>query len=1080
MTAVVNRLGSRALTFNGVNFNYIANDLASNSSETLGTIAFGAGLSTFNITPGGNGSNTITLGTETINSGAAVLYSSPQAFVSAPAANSPFLSVTGAAVTNGLLTTAGQRQMVLNTGVGPNTLDYATLGTGTAIVAYSAYNNSGAYTDINSSAVAATHNIRIGTGFIPSGPASAVKSTALTVNSLDIVGANQTIGAGAGFSTLTLTAPGILVSGGTGNQVLPGLVINAGAVEANIAVADGSSLDFQGALLNTSNVQKNLPGLLTFSQHTFNITANTTYVNGGTLKLNAGLNTLNNPMLFSVAGAVSVNPGATLDLNGNAQVAATLSTAGNAGIQPTTGYITTSTGTGTLVANQGGASVFSGVIGQDPLNPDTTSNALNLAVSGTVGNTLTLNNAQGYTGFTLLTGAGLTLRSAATLATSGIDVNGGTLTLDNQSGLSDNTNRIPDAVVTNLRSGGFTLTGRAAMLSSETLGTLNLAQGSNTITINPTALASSLGSVTLNITTLGRTNSATVSFTTGSGTLGQLTPGVNVANPFVFIGSGFNQTGGIVPWATIGGADFATYNPTVGVFGLSAAGGAGYSGNNLVNTNSTADNISIAASPSANLNATNVNSLRITAAATVTMNAGQTLTLGSGGLLLNNASAIITGGNLTSGASELFLQANAAATINSAITGPLTLVKGLTGAVTLGGVNTYSNGTVINAGTVTLATTGSLGTGGITVNSGGTLTQTAGGLNTGLGNQALTLNGGAVVTVNNITAVQNFTGVTFNNYGGGATVPTLTIAAGGNLAIGSGGLSASASNIGTIATIATGTHRSLGESVDHGQSGPGRVRDGEHLPADALHFLDHRLGDLHGLWRGELRPDAHRRRRDPPQRRQRLHRRHQLDRRRHRPRRELQCDGGGPGRPGGSARLYFRAARHRHAHDGEQHVALEQRRLHRAEQDRDERQRLVPRRDQFLHFERRDQPVERRARSQRRCAAVDGHAGWRDHRRGRKRVGQQDRLWHVGHRQLQQLCRRDDTEQRHHSRGRNRRGRVALRLGWPGVQRRRARLPDVECQRRRDWVRQLRRATSRSIPRSPRPTSTCSRTRPAR
>ena len=33
------------------------------------------------------------------------------------------------------------------------------------------------------------------------------------------------------------------------------------------------------------------------------------------------------------------------------------------------------------------------------------------------------------------------------------------------------------------------------------------------------------------------------------------------------------------------------------------------------------------------------------------------------------------------------------------LTGPITLVKGLTGAVTLGGVNTYSNGTVINAGT---------------------------------------------------------------------------------------------------------------------------------------------------------------------------------------------------------------------------------------------------------------------------------------------------------------------------------------------------------------------------------------------
>src|SRR5205085_642114 len=79
----------------------------------------------------------------------------------------------------------------------------------------------------------------------------------------------------------------------------------------------------------------------------------------------------------------------------------------------------------------------------------------------------------------------------------------------------------------------------------------------------------------------------------------------------------------------------------------------------------------------------------------INFNAGQTLTLASGGLLVNanlTMGSAVNNGSLTSGGNELFLYVNSGtSTINSAITGTgMALVKSGVGGITLAGTNTYN------------------------------------------------------------------------------------------------------------------------------------------------------------------------------------------------------------------------------------------------------------------------------------------------------------------------------------------------------------------------------------------------------
>ena len=127
--------------------------------------------------------------------------------------------------------------------------------------------------------------------------------------------------------------------------------------------------------------------------------------------------------------------------------------------------------------------------------------------------------------------------------------------------------------------------------------------------------------------------------------------------------------------------------------------------------------------------------------------------LGGGGALTLGATT--NSGNLTSGVAELFLSATARGhhqqrhRQRDGCGVKPRLVKSGSNTWTLNGTNTYTGGTYVDQGTLTIgnagnATTGLsiLGTGGIFLN-GGNLTQTAGGI---IPAQAVTITGSSTLT----------------------------------------------------------------------------------------------------------------------------------------------------------------------------------------------------------------------------------------------------------------------------------------------------------------------------------------------
>jgi len=116
--------------------------------------------------------------------------------------------------------------------------------------------------------------------------------------------------------------------------------------------------------------------------------------------------------------------------------------------------------------------------------------------------------------------------------------------------------------------------------------------------------------------------------------------------------------------------------------------------------------------------------------------------------------------------------------------------------VTLAGTNTYTGGTFVDQGTLTLGATGQLGTGGIFIN-GGTLVQTALGV---IPSQAVSVAGAGVLT---LAGNNTITSLSFNN-NGGTTAPNLSTT-GGVLTIASGSITASSISPITTSVITAGT-----------------------------------------------------------------------------------------------------------------------------------------------------------------------------------------------------------------------------------------------------------------------------------
>ncbi|MDX2082348.1 MAG: autotransporter-associated beta strand repeat-containing protein [Terrimicrobiaceae bacterium] len=371
--------------------------------------------------------------------------------------------------------------------------------------------------------------------------------------------------------------------------------------------------------------------------------------------------------------------------------------------------------------------------GSNNLNLSSLNNAGTIQLTQTGGSTsITLNNADastfsgsfsGTNSMLTKNGAGsLAITSAAgfsrnivhnsgtiTLSQSGTLVNysnvagyalgtGATLTLDNS---ATNANRLRDTntVVFNSTGGNLNLIGNSSAASDETVGNLTLSTGNTVMTVTPGSGQSA--SLTFGTATANRSGTGTALFRgTGLGSVGANTSRI-------LFGAAPTLTNGILPWAVAdtsasgAGSYFATYDSN-GVQALTA----GYIGYNA--SGSVTDNIRETSSVTTTSSKT-INSLTVDASGspTTVTNTGNTITVGSGGVLLSgNQSVSISGGTLAFGAAQAIFHAtsSASSTISASLTGSGGWVKAGSGTLALTSPVSSITGVVsLNAGVLEAA-----------------------------------------------------------------------------------------------------------------------------------------------------------------------------------------------------------------------------------------------------------------------------------------------------------------------------------------------------------------------------------------
>ncbi len=577
--------------------------------------------------------------------------------------------------------------------------------------------------------------------------------------------ANQTINSltlapGAGFTSagqfpdsyvLTPTSGGVLALSGTssltGGQIAaPGTGMffwTPGAstvLNLNSTVTGGNAFTKDGA----GNLIVGVRQLYTGA----------TNVNGGTLTLSGGDNRLF-VSAFGAGNALNVNAG-VLNLGATSQTVAALS---NSNAAPGSGG--TITGGSSAVLTSTGGGTFAGIL------------AGSLSFTRAGNNTTTLYSDNTFTGATVIRGGNLTLQQGGKLsATSSLTDYFGTLNLDNSTGaIWDLGSRINTAAPINLQGATVVYTGYPQATSSGSLGVVNLLAGLSTVTATR---GSALGNAVLTLAGITRNAGSMVNFSAGGGTLGNAALG----NSQILL-SGTSLTAGILGgWATVGGIDFATYvTPNATQGGIAATT---YSSTNLL-TATAADNVNLAAG-TATVSSGTVNALKWNVATgTLTLAAGSTLTLASGGFLnANNSVMTMNGGSLRSGGSELFVNiSNSTTTINSIISGNNALVKGGAGALVLTGTNVYTGTTYTSGGLLTLSNASA--NGGAIVAIPGDLSLNGGNVTLSSGSQIAT---GSNITLNGAGSTLTLSGnntlngnITFANPGGTAN-PVLALGTG--------------------------------------------------------------------------------------------------------------------------------------------------------------------------------------------------------------------------------------------------------------------------------------------------------------
>jgi autotransporter-associated beta strand protein len=603
-TNINNRLGgTRLIQFVGGNFNLIGNASAS-TTETFASPNFARGNSVITVTAGANAqtnllftgsSNNPTPAQTSGASGATVLFRGTGLGAQTPANGVATIRDTGG--TNGFAF-SGQTGATgtTNKGIMPWALiDTTATGSGMSFATGdSTAGFPGTLTyirplDINTEMVTntlsggavAAPNVRLTADALV---AATVAASNVLINSLTLEsGLTMTLGSD---QALQLSSGGILAK--AGNSVIAGGVINQTRTLSPLTIWTLGNLEITSAL-NGGNAQssgnislvKSGAGMLTLTSPESNViagmSANTivgqTVINQGTLRLNGGTNTLfyNNYLELGLGG--------TLDLNGTSQYVLGLFSDGT--VAGTGGTVTGGVGSN-LVVNTDTRN-FAGSIAGD----------VSFMRSGTTGSNLILFSDNDYTGVTRLTGGSTFVRDSGRLSqTSAIEINYANLTIDNQGGLSDLSDRINNNATIFMRGGVITMNGRSQTASSETLGAVQLLQGVSEI--NATAGGTGVNSAELRLANLTQglstsstdATDATTNFQ-ASGLIGSnrriyITAFDNAGLGSAGTGDDYGMTNHLMgAWAVVGGNEFATYNPGTGVGTLSTAGYAGYDGATL-------------------------------------------------------------------------------------------------------------------------------------------------------------------------------------------------------------------------------------------------------------------------------------------------------------------------------------------------------------------------------------------------------------------------------------------------------------------------------------------------------------------
>jgi autotransporter-associated beta strand protein len=335
---------------------------------------------------------------------------------------------------------------------------------------------------------------------------------------------------------------------------------------------------------------------------------------------------------------------------------------------------------------------------------------INLTLSGSISGNgnfeaagkgiVTLSGSSSYTGTTTVAGGTLTVSGGGSLGkTSGIVVApGASLQITAGTAL---VNQLPDSANVTLDGGTFSYVANSSVIGGETVGSLVLGVGPSTITTTCSGVTNPPAFLRFASAPTSHVPGATINFySTNSQIQFQ-------SNPPSLVGG---ILGGYAYWNN---TDFATCSTTA-PYVVCALSSSGYTTGNLYNISGSTANAKPSGSQSTIITAKEINSLNLTGGVNVSMSGNGSLTLDSGGLLVNT-SGTISGGSVTgSNRGELDLNARANTLLSTMIIdhgGSTAFVVTGDATVTLGGPNTYTGGTIVTGGTLVLSNSNSLLTG---------------------------------------------------------------------------------------------------------------------------------------------------------------------------------------------------------------------------------------------------------------------------------------------------------------------------------------------------------------------------------